>query len=157
MELGKRIRLVIAGASLLTVLLASCAPAAAPAPAVKTPSASQGTTTTPAKSSGVITVYSGRTKALVGPLLDQVARDIGVEVRIRYGDTAQLAAAMLEEGDRTPADVFFAQDAGALGALSKAGRLAKLPESILSRVAKRFQSATGEWVGLSGRARVVAY
>lgn len=157
MDLGKRIRLVIAGASLLAVLLASCAPAAAPAPAAKTPSASQGTTTTPAKISGVITVYSGRTKALVGPLLDQVAKDIGVEVRVRYGDTAQLAAAILEEGNRTPADVFFAQDAGALGALSKAGMLAKLPEATVNKVDKRFRPAKGEWVGVSGRARVVAY
>lgn len=144
---------------LLGLLLAGCAPAA-PQPTAPAPGAAPQATAAapaPAKAGGVITVYSGRSKELVGPLLDRVAEDIGVEVRVRYGDTAQLAAAILEEGDRTPADVFFAQDAGALGALSKAGRLAKLPESILSRVDKRFQSAKGEWVGLSGRARVVAY
>ena len=157
MNLRRRISLIVAGVSLVGLLVTSCAPAASPQPAGKAASATQTTAGAPAKSSGVITVYSGRAKGLVGPLLDQVAKDIGVEVRVRYGDTAQLAAAILEEGNRTPADVFFAQDAGALGALSKAGQLTKLPDNILNRVDKKFQSVKGEWVGVSGRARVVAY
>lgn len=104
-----------------------------------------------------ITVYSGRTKSLVGPLLDRVGSEIGVDVRVRYGDTAQLAAAILEEGPRTPADVFFAQDAGALGAVSKAGRFTVLPQNLLNKVDAKFRSPGGEWVGVSGRARVVVY
>lgn len=146
-------RVAIAALALIGFVLAACTPAASPNP----PATGAGGEPAVAKAAGVITVYSGRTKALVGPLLDQVAKDIGVEVRVRYGDTAQLAAAMLEEGDRSPADVFFAQDAGALGALSKVGQLAKLPDSVLNRVDKRFRSPKGEWVGVSGRARVVAY
>lgn len=156
---------------MVALLVTSCAPAAAPQPTPTGPAAPpKATSTAPgaapqasptaaaaAKAGGAITVYSGRTKELVGPLLDRVAKEIGLEVRVRYGDTAQLAAAILEEGTRTPADVFFAQDAGALGALSKAGLLAKLTDSTLDRVDKRFRSPKAEWVGVSGRARVVAY
>ena len=76
---------------------------------------------------------------------------------MRYGDTAELAATILEEGDRSPADVYLAQDAGALGALAAAGRLAPLPDEILQRVDARFRDPDGRWVGLSGRARVVVY
>lgn len=36
---------------------------------------------------------------------------------------AQLAGQLLEEGDRSPASLFFSQDAGALGELGKAGLL----------------------------------
>lgn len=106
---------------------------------------------------GDLTVYSGRNEELIGPLIEQFEVQTGIRVNVRYGDSAELAGTILEEGANSPADVFFAQDAGALGALAAQDRLQKLPPSILQRVETRFQSAEGEWVGTSGRARVVIY
>lgn len=110
-----------------------------------------------AASAQEIVVYSGRSEALVDSLFDRFTEETGIRVLVRYGDTAELAATILEEGRRSPADVYFAQDAGALGALSSAGRLQPLPESIVNKVDSRFRSPRGDWVGTSGRARVVAY
>ncbi|MDQ7844637.1 MAG: iron ABC transporter substrate-binding protein [Armatimonadota bacterium] len=104
-----------------------------------------------------LTIYSGRSRDLVAPLFERFTASTGIQVRVRYGETAELAATILEEGANSPADVYFAQDAGALGALAFAGRLRALPEQILSRVEPRFRSADGRWVGVSGRARVVVY
>ncbi len=104
-----------------------------------------------------ITVYSGRNRELVGPLLDQFGKATGIQVRVRYGETAELAATIIEEGANSPADVYFAQDAGALGAMAYTGRLRRLPDSVLQKVEARFRSSDGLWVGVSGRARVVAY
>ena len=104
-----------------------------------------------------ITLYSGRSENLIAPLIEQFEADTGIDVRVRYGDTAALAATLLEEGDRSPADVFFAQDAGALGAIEDAGLLATLPGSVLDAVDPSFRSAGGAWVGVSGRARVLVY
>jgi iron(III) transport system substrate-binding protein len=110
-----------------------------------------------AAGAGELTVYSGRNEELIGALVEQFQNESGIDVEVRYGDTAELAATILEEGANSPADVFFAQDAGALGALAAQDRLQKLPDSIFQRVEERFRSPEGEWVGTSGRARVVVY
>ena len=104
-----------------------------------------------------LTVYSGREEEFVGSLLDQFQSDEGIELDVRYGDSAELAAQILEEGDASPADLFLSQDAGSLGAVADAGAFVEIDSSILERVDERFRSPEGLWVGTSGRARVAAY
>jgi iron(III) transport system substrate-binding protein len=107
--------------------------------------------------SETLTIYSGRNEALVGPIIAQFTETTGIEVEVVYGNTAGIANQILEEGDNTPADVYYGQDAGALGALEKAGALAELPAEILDLVPEIFRSPSGYWVGTSGRARVLVY
>jgi iron(III) transport system substrate-binding protein len=104
-----------------------------------------------------LTIYSGRSEDLVGPLIEQFEQESGLNVEVRYGGTAEMAATILEEGANSPADVYYGQDAGALGALAKAGRLVPLADEILMQVEPRFRSPDSQWVGTSGRARVVVY
>ena len=105
----------------------------------------------------VVTIYSGRNENLVGPLLEQLEEATGTPVEVRYGDSAELAAQLLEEGERTEADLFFSQDAGALGALANEGRLATLDESLTGSVIEGYADEEGRWVATSARARVIAY
>ena len=109
----------------------------------------------PDKSS--ITVYAGRSEALIQPMVDKFTLETGIEVEVRYAGSAELAAQLLEEGQNSPADIFFAQDAGALGAVAKAGLLTKLPDEILDLVSAQYSAADGSWVGVSGRVRVFVY
>lgn len=102
-------------------------------------------------------MYSGRQEELVGDLFDDFEEATGITVEVRYGDSAELAATIAEEGDNSPADVFFAQDAGSLGSVALAGLLTELPEETLGNVDERFRDPDGRWVGTSGRVRVVAY
>ncbi len=115
------------------------------------------TAITPTQAPEKIVVYSGRSEKLVAPLFTQFTEATGIQVEVRYGDTAELAATILEEGPNSPADLFFAQDAGALGALAAAEMLTLLPSTLLEQVEPRFRSADGLWIGISGRARVVVY
>ena len=104
-----------------------------------------------------LTVYSGRDEEFIGPLFERFQDDTGIELEVRYGDSAELAATILEEGEASPADVFVSQDAGALGVVAADGLLTEIDDEILQRVDERFRSPQGLWVGISGRARVIAY
>lgn len=104
-----------------------------------------------------LVLYSGRSKSLVEPIVQQFTQETGIQVQVKYGKTAQLSVALLEEGDRSPADVFWSQDAGALGALVNAGMFAPVDEKTLELVPEVYRGADGEWVATSGRARVLAY
>ena len=106
---------------------------------------------------GDFTLYSGRNETLVGPLIEQYAEETGVSIDTRYGGTGELAATILEEGEDTPASLFFSQDAGALGLLADEERFETLPAELLDRVEERFRDSEGRWVGVTGRARVLAY
>ncbi|MEW6579635.1 MAG: iron ABC transporter substrate-binding protein [Chloroflexota bacterium] len=144
-----RIRLMLAAALVAAALLSIVLPL---------PDNRAGHLLAPAEAQGTtLTIYSGRSEELAGPVIAQFERDTGIAVEVRYGDTTALALTILEEGARTPADVFFAQDAGALGLLAKEGVLAALPAYILDSVEPRFRSPEDLWVGISGRARVIAY
>jgi len=142
-------RLSITALAAAGLLLSGCS-AAAPAP-IETP--------VPAEpvADGVFTLYSGRDEELVQPLIDQFTAETGIVVEVRYGNTPELAALLLEEGDASPADVFLSQDAGALGALSQAGLFSTLPDDIASAMPAGFTSTDDTWVGVTGRARVVVY
>ena len=104
-----------------------------------------------------LTIYSGRSKSLVEPIIKQFEQETGIQVKVSYANTTQLAATLLTERNKSPAALFWAQDAGALGVVSKEAMFEKLPESILAKVPSDFRDADGFWVATSGRARVLAY
>ena len=104
-----------------------------------------------------ITVYSGRTENLIGPLIEEFTDSTGIEVEIRYGQSADLALLIDEEGDRSPADIFISQSPGAIGFLAERGRLRPLDQDTLALLPPEYRNAGGMWVGMSGRVRVVVY
>ena len=104
-----------------------------------------------------LTVYSGRSEELVAPVFEAFTAETGITINARYGDSAELAAQILEEGDNRPADVFFSQDAGALGALSAAAVFRPIDANVTSRVEAQYRAADNTWVGITGRGRVFVY
>jgi iron(III) transport system substrate-binding protein len=104
-----------------------------------------------------LTIYSGREEALVRPILERFAEEKGVDVNIRYGDSVDLALLIEEEGEDTPADVFFSQSPGTVGFLGSEGMLASIDERVLGKVDPKFESSDGEWIGITARQRVLVY
>ncbi len=105
----------------------------------------------------VLTLYSGRTEKLVKPLIDQMDESVlgpGVRVEALYD---QKPVKILEEGPRSPADVWFGQDAGELGALAAQGYLAELPDDVVSQVPEQYVDPGHRWAAVTLRSRVLAY
>ncbi len=130
-------------ALLLTIFLAACSAATDQSAA--------------ADDNGKLIIYSGRSESLVQPLIDQFADATGIDVEVRYGSTSEIASLLLEEGEASPADIFYAQDPGGIGAVSEAGLFSSIPADLLAKVPERFAAQDGSWVGISGRARTVVY
>jgi iron(III) transport system substrate-binding protein len=106
---------------------------------------------------GRLVIYSGRTRNLIDPLLQQFSEETGIAIDVVYDDSANLALAIDEEGDNTPADVFLSQSPGAIGYLDEKGRLAKLPASVADLVPADLEATDETWIGLSGRVRTLVY
>jgi len=105
-----------------------------------------------------LVLYSGRDEELVQPLIDQFTEATGIDVEVRYGNSAEMGAQLLEEGADTPADVFLTQEVGAAGVLATAGLLSSLPDDVVELAEERFRPGDGNmWVGLTGRSRVIVY
>ena len=104
-----------------------------------------------------LVLYSGRAEELIQPLIDMFEEETGITTEVRYAGSAELAAQILEEGQNSPADVFFSQDAGALGAISKAGLFAAVQDDLTSLVASDYVARDKTWVGVSGRVRTLVY
>ena len=104
-----------------------------------------------------ITVYSGRSEEFIAPFFAQWEAQSGIKLNVRYGDSAELAAQILEEGGNSPADLFLSQDAGSLGAVAEAGLFTQLSAEIASAIPATYVAANRNWVGITGRARVFAY
>lgn len=142
----RSIRFTALAASLL-LLLGACG-GEDPAPASDQEVAEEG---------GSLTIYSGRDEEMIGSLVDGFQDATGISVDVRYGDSADLALLIAEEGERTPADLFFSQSPGAVEFLETEGLLGTVDEASLNKVDPQFADDGGTWVGITGRQRVLVY
>jgi iron(III) transport system substrate-binding protein len=100
-----------------------------------------------------LVVYSGRSEPLIKPFLEEFAERENLDVQVRFADTAALVGTLLEEGDKTRADVFIGQDAASLARLDEDGLLQRYDGA--AKTPARFRAEDSTWTGLSGRARVL--
>ncbi|MDX1585981.1 MAG: substrate-binding domain-containing protein, partial [Balneolaceae bacterium] len=108
------------------------------------------------ESADELIVYSGRSQALVDGLVDQFKEETGADIKVRYGNDAELLAILNEEGDKSPADIFWANTTGALANANENNLLAPLPDSLL-QIPASYTSSSGRWLPVTVRFRVLGY
>ncbi len=108
------------------------------------------------QSADELIVYSGRSQALVDDLVKRFKEQTGADIKVRYGNDAELLAILNEEGDKSPADVIWANTTGALSNATEQDLLSTLPDSLLSKPAS-YTSDSGKWIPITVRFRVLVY
>ena len=104
-----------------------------------------------------ITLYNAQHEQVVNQLAKDFEQQTGIDVKIRSGEGPALAAQLVAEGEKTPADVYFTENSPELMLLEEKGLLAPVQQATLATVPARFNSPQGQWVGVTARENVLAY
>jgi len=104
-----------------------------------------------------ITLYNGQHPQLTTAMVSAFERRTGIHVSVRTDDGIVLADEILQEGRRSPADVYFTENSPELMLLGEHGLLARLPATITGQIPSRFDSPSGNWVGVALRVSCLAY
>ena len=110
-----------------------------------------------AADAATLTLYNGQHAKTTQKLVDAFTQATGIRVEIRKGGSTQLANQIIEEGDRSPADVFYAEESPPVAALAEKGLLAPLPKDTLNQVIPGYTAGDGTWTGVTARCRVTVY
>ncbi|AHL31900.1 iron ABC transporter substrate-binding protein [Pseudomonas brassicacearum] len=104
-----------------------------------------------------LTLYNGQHKEVGDELAKAFEAKTGIHVKVRKGSSNQLASQVVEEGDRSPADVIYTEESPPLNKLGEQGLLAKIDDATLNVLPKDYVAGNGTWMGVTARVRVVAY
>ncbi|WP_434579585.1 extracellular solute-binding protein [Pseudomonas sp. Z5-35] len=104
-----------------------------------------------------LTLYNGQHKEVGDELAKAFEAKTGIHVNVRKGSSNQLASQVVEEGERSPADVIYTEESPPLNKLGEQGLLAKIDDATLNVLPKDYVARDGAWMGVTARVRVVAY
>jgi iron(III) transport system substrate-binding protein len=112
---------------------------------------------TPAVPGVKLTVYSGQHEDLTKAFADAFKMASGIEIEVRAGSDSDLANQIVEEGDKTNADVFITEEPGPVGLLDAHDLLAPIDPAALAKTDKRFNPENGHWLAYGARSRAIFY
>lgn len=104
-----------------------------------------------------LTIYSAQHENLTQAWAEQFQKQSGIKVQIRYGSDSSMGAQIVQEGDRSPADVFLTENSPAMTTVQNAGLLAQVDPATLAQVGSAYAPSTGQWVGIAARSTVLVY
>lgn len=108
--------------------------------------------------SGDLVIYSGRSEALVQPVIDAFkAKYPNVDVLLKAGSNSELANALIEEKANPQADVFITTELFTVQSLTQEGVFASYSPLGSDQFPPEFLGADNAWTGLTRRARVIIY
>ena len=106
---------------------------------------------------GSITLYSGQHEQTTQALVAAFEKQSGIQVNVRYDDEDTFSDEIVQEEKHPVADVFYTENSPALEYLQEKGLLSAVSPSTLSQTPSKYDSAQGDWVGVSARVSVLIY
>ena len=106
---------------------------------------------------GPLVLYSAQHEQMVDGLTAAFTKQTGIAVKVRTGEAPEIASQILQEGARSPADVYFTENSPELTLLDEKGLLAPVAPATLAAVPAGYSAADGHWVGVLARENVLAF
>jgi iron(III) transport system substrate-binding protein len=105
-----------------------------------------------------VVVYTARIEPLIKPMFDAFTAKTGVAVKAFSASEAELFERLKAEGEKSPADVLMTVDVGNLWLAQQAGMLQPIASPVIEKnIPAHLRARDNSWVGLSVRARTIAY
>ncbi|HMR31992.1 MAG TPA: iron ABC transporter substrate-binding protein [Geminicoccaceae bacterium] len=104
-----------------------------------------------------LTIYSSQHAALTHEWAAAFTARTGIPVTVRRNTDVVLANQIVQEGTRSPADVFLTENSPAMVLVEAAGLFAPVAPATLAQVPAEFRPSSGKWTGIAARATVFAY
>jgi iron(III) transport system substrate-binding protein len=107
--------------------------------------------------SSKLTIYSAQHKSITEEWAKEFQAETGVKVQIRFGNDSSMGAQIVQEGDRSPADVFLTENSPAMTTVQNAGMLAEVDPTTIAKVDPAYVPSSHDWVGIAARSTVLVY
>lgn len=144
---------ILAAMALVLALLAGCASSSN-----NNVAGNEGDKAEASQSGGEVNIYSARHYDVDDELYAEFTAQTGIKVNVVQGSAPELIERLKREAASTPADVFITVDGGILHTAKDAGLFQPIEsEKVMANVAADLKDRDNEWVGLSTRARIIAY
>jgi iron(III) transport system substrate-binding protein len=104
-----------------------------------------------------LVLYNGQHEQTTQAVVNAFEKQTGITVTIRNGDEDTLAEQIMQEGSRSPADVFFTENSPPLMKLGEEHMLATVDASTLAAVPAGVSSPDKNWVGVTARVSALVY
>jgi iron(III) transport system substrate-binding protein len=104
-----------------------------------------------------LTIYSAQHENLTQAWAEKFKEQTGVDVQIRYGSDSSMGAQIVQEGAKSPADVFLTENSPAMTTVQNAGLLAKVDDATIAQVGDGYHPSTNDWVGIAARSTVLVW
>jgi iron(III) transport system substrate-binding protein len=110
-----------------------------------------------APAGGSLTLYSAQHQQSVNMITAGFTKATGIPVQVHHGEAPEIAAQIVREGSKSPADVYFTENSPELVLLSEKGLLAKVDPKTFATVPAKYSSPNGDWIGVLARENVLAF
>jgi iron(III) transport system substrate-binding protein len=104
-----------------------------------------------------LVLYNGQHEQTTQALVSAFEKQTGIQVMVRNGDEDQLAEQIMQEGSRSPGDVFYTENSPPLMKLAGQHMLAPVDKATLAAVPSADSSPAGNWVGVTARISALVY
>ncbi|MGA4670149.1 iron ABC transporter substrate-binding protein [Propionibacteriaceae bacterium Y1923] len=102
-------------------------------------------------------IYSSQHQNLTEAWAAAFTAKTGIKTQVRAGQDSSMGHQIVQEGERSPADVFLTENSPAMTLVQRAGLLAPVEAATLAQVPEQMVPSTKDWMAIAARSTVLVW